>query len=545
MEEKSKAEASDTDESPGEGWFHLDVHPQVFFISAGLILFFVITTLVFQQHMEEIFQRTQNVISDYAGWLFIWTVNIVLVFILVLLAGRFGSIRLGGPDARPEFSTLGWFSMLFSAGMGIGLLFYGVAEPMFHYVANPHVEEGTIESARMAMDITFLHWGLHPWAIYSLVALSLAFFSFNKGLPLSIRTAFYPLFGERIYGWTGHVIDILATVATLFGVATSLGLGVQQVNAGLDHLLGIGQSPTIQVALIGGITLIATWSVVMGLDKGIRRLSEINISIAGLLALFVLLVGPTLFVMNALLENIGYYFQYLPMLSTWNETYERTEWQHGWTIFYWSWWIAWSPFVGMFIARVSHGRTIRQFVAGVLLVPTFITFLWITIFGNTALFIEMFGGGGISRAVQENIPVSLFVLLGNFPLAELTSGLAILVIITFFVTSSDSGSMVIDIITSGGNPNPPVLSRLFWAIMEGLVAAVLLIGGGLVALQTATITTGLPFAIIILGMCIALYRGLSEYAAPTEFTIGDRPETEFKIRTKPVLDKTFGRRRLW
>ena len=545
MEEKTKPVPKNTGESTEEGWFHLDVHPQVFFISAGLILFFVIVTLVFQEHMEGIFQQMQNIISDYAGWLFIWTVNIVLVFILVLLAGRFGNIRLGGPDARPEFSTIGWFAMLFSAGMGIGLLFYGVAEPMFHYVANPHVEEGTIESARMAMDITFLHWGLHPWAIYSLVALSLAFFSFNKGLPLSIRTAFYPLFGERIYGWTGHVIDILATVATLFGVATSLGLGVQQVNAGLDHLLGIGQSPTIQVSLIGGITLIATWSVVKGLDKGIRRLSEINITVAGLLALFVLLVGPTLFVMNALLENIGYYFQYLPMLSTWNETYERTEWQHGWTIFYWSWWIAWSPFVGMFIARVSHGRTIRQFVAGVLLVPTFITFLWITIFGNTALFIEMFGGGGIALAVQENIPVSLFVLLGNFPLPVVTSSLAIIVIVTFFVTSSDSGSMVIDIITSGGNPNPPVLSRLFWAIMEGLVAAVLLIGGGLVALQTATITTGLPFAIIILGMCIALYKGLSDYATPTEFTIGDQPTTEFKIRTKPVLDKTFGRRRLW
>ena len=545
MDEKSKMQQIDPESQQNEGWFHLDVHPQVFFISAGLILFFVIITLLFQAHMEAVFLQMQTAISDYAGFLFIWTVNIVLVFILALLIGRFGDIRLGGPDARPEFSTLGWFSMLFSAGMGIGLLFYGVAEPIFHYAANPHVEEGTVESARVAMDITFLHWGLHPWAIYCLVGLSLAFFSFNKGLPLSIRTAFYPLFGERIFGWTGHVIDILATVATLFGVATSLGLGVQQVNAGLDHLLGIGQSTTIQVFLIGGITLIATWSVVMGLDKGIRRLSEINISIAGLLALFVLLVGPTLFVLDALLENIGYYLQYLPQLSTWNETYEQTEWQHGWTIFYWSWWIAWSPFVGMFIARVSHGRTVRQFILGVLLVPTFITFIWITIFGNTALFIEMFGGGGISRVVQDNIPVSLFVLLGNFPLSTLTSTLAIIVIVTFFVTSSDSGSMVIDIITSGGNPNPPVLSRLFWAIMEGLVAAVLLIGGGLVALQTATITTGLPFSIIILGMCFALYRGLSEYAAPQEFIISKSQSTELRIKTKPPLDKTFGRRRLW
>jgi choline/glycine/proline betaine transport protein len=311
-------------------------------------------------------------------------------------------------------------------------------------------------------------------------------------------------------------------------------------------LLGIGQSAKIQVILIACITAVATWSVVKGLDKGIRRLSEINITFAALLALFVLLVGPTLFIMDALLENIGYYVQHLPQLSTWNETYEQTEWQQGWTIFYWAWWIAWSPFVGMFIARVSHGRTIRQFILGVMLVPTFITFLWITIFGNTAIFIEMFGSGGISRAVQDNIPVSLFVMLENFPLSTITSSLSIVVIITFFVTSSDSGSMVIDIITSGGNPNPPVLSRLFWAILEGVVAAALLLGGGLVALQTATITTGLPFAVVILGMCVALYKGLAAYAAPQEFILGEREAVkEFKIKTRLPKDKTFGRRRLW
>ncbi len=313
----------------------------------------------------------------------------------------------------------------------------------------------------------------------------------------------------------------------------------------MDYLLGIGQSPRIQVILITCITGVATWSVVKGLDKGIRCLSEINMTFAGLLALFVLVVGPTLFIMDALLENIGYYFQHLPQLSTWNETYEKTEWQQGWTIFYWSWWIAWSPFVGMFIARVSYGRTIREFILGVLLVPTFITFLWITIFGNTALYIEMFGSGGIASVVQENIPVSLFVLLEKFPLDIVTSALSIIVIITFFVTSSDSGSMVIDIITSGGNPNPPVLSRLFWAILEGAVAATLLVGGGLVALQTATITTGLPFAFVILGMCLALHRGLSEYAAPREFILGEREAKEFKIKTRPPLDKTFGRRKLW
>lgn len=534
-------------ESNQEGWFHLEVHPWVFFGSAALIILFVTLTIIFQHFLGNVFQAMQSYMSTYAGWFFIATMNIVLVFVLVLLASRFGDIRLGGPDAEPEFSTIGWFSMLFSAGMGIGLLFYSVAEPMFHYVANPLTTPGTTEAARRAMDITFLHWGLHPWGVYTIVALSLAFFSFNKGLPLSIRTAFYPLLGDRIYGWIGNVIDIMATVATLFGVATSLGLGVQQVNAGLDHLWGIGQSTTIQVLLIAGITAVATWSVIKGLDAGIRRLSEINITLSGALALFVFILGPTLFICNAVLENIGYYVQFLPQISTWNETYEHTQWQHGWTIFYWAWWIAWSPFVGMFIARVSYGRTIREFIPGVLLIPTFITFLWITIFGNTALNIEMFGAGGIAKAVQENIPISLFVLLENFPLSSVTSFLGVVVVITFFVTSSDSGSMVIDIITSGGDPNPPVLSRLFWAILEGAVAAVLLAGGGLVALQTATITTGLPFAIILLGMCFSLYKGLSDYTGPQEFRVNlSKKPSQFRVKHKPLQKgKTFGRRRLW
>jgi choline/glycine/proline betaine transport protein len=527
-------------------WFHLDVHPWVFFTSALLIVFFVAITLIFDQVLGNAFGAIQAAISEYAGWLYIWTINIVLIFVLVLLVSRFGDIRLGGPDARPEFSTKSWFAMLFSAGMGIGLLFFGVAEPMFHYAENPFTETGTSEAARMAMDITFLHWGFHPWAIYTLVGLSLAFFSFNMGLPLSIRTAFYPLIGERIYGPIGNAIDILATVATLFGVATSLGIGVQQVNAGLHHVFGLPQSATVQVALIAGITLIATWSVVRGLDKGIRFLSEVNIVVAGSLALFVFVMGPTLFILDALLENIGFYVQNLPSLATWREVYEQTEWQQGWTIFYWAWWISWSPFVGMFIARVSYGRTIRTFIAGVLLVPTLVTFLWMTIFGNTALYIEMFGGGGIVAAVQENIPVSLFVLFEHFPLASVSSVLGIAVIVTFFVTSSDSGSMVIDIITSGGNPDPPVLSRLFWAILEGVVAATLLAGGGLVALQTATITTGLPFALVLLGMCVALWKGLSDYVSPQAFTLEAEGESEeMRIKHKAPLTKTFGRRRLW
>jgi choline/glycine/proline betaine transport protein len=527
-------------------WFHLDVHPYVFFISAGLILLFVAMTLIFQAKVDNFFSTLQTLIGTYTGWFFVWTMNIILVYVISLLLGRFSGIRLGGAEATPEFTTLGWFSMLFSAGMGIGLLFYGVAEPMFHFVASPLVEPGTAEAARVAMDLSFLHWGLHPWAIYAIVGLSLAFFSFNKGLPLSIRSVFYPLLGEKIYGPIGNLIDIMATVATLFGVATSLGLGVQQVNAGLNHLFGVPQSTFIQVLLIVGITAIATWSVVRGISAGIKLLSQINVYLAGGLMLFVLLLGPTLFIMKALMENIGFYLQNLPQLATWNETYEATDWQQSWTIFYWGWWISWSPFVGMFIARVSYGRTIGEFIKGVLLVPTFITFAWITVFGNSAINLEMFGAGGIARAVQENVPVSLFKLLEHYPLQSLTSILAIVVVVTFFVTSSDSGSLVIDIITAGGNPDPPVLQRLFWAILEGVVAAVLLIGGGLVALQTAAITTGLPFSLVLLGMCFALHKGLAEYKEGQSFelNIGDTKTRELRPRPSVKLP-TFGRRRFW
>ena len=501
------------------GWLAIDIHPWVFFTSATIIIGSVVLAIAFQSRVGDLFATIQTGIATGAGWLFIMTMNIILVFVLVLMVSRHGDIRLGGSDAKPEFSTLGWFAMLFSAGMGIGLLFYSVAEPMFHFVSYPLTEPGSAEAARSAMDLTFLHWGFHPWAVYSMVGLSLAFFAFNKGLPLSIRSVFYPVLGEKIHGAAGNIIDILATVATLFGVATSLGLGVQQVNAGLDHLFGIGQSPMIQVILIAGITMLATWSVLAGLSAGIRRLSEINLVLAGLLCLFVLIVGPTLFIFKAFGENLGHYIQYLPVLSTWNETYEGSNWQHSWTVFYWGWWIAWSPFVGMFIARVSYGRTIRDFILGVLFVPTLITFAWLTIFGNSALNVEMFGGGGIARAVQENIPVALFELLQNFPFNTVTSGLTVLVIITFFVTSSDSGSMVIDIITAGGNPDPPMLQRLFWALLEGAVAAALLLGGGLVALQTAAITTGLPFAFVLLFMIYSLRKGLANYTEGPGFSL--------------------------
>jgi choline/glycine/proline betaine transport protein len=388
-----RSDSDNTEPGRDQGWLSLDVHPYVFFTSAAVIVVFVVLTIFFERNVDNLFALVQNGVSQYAGWFFVAAMNIILIFVLSLLLGRFGSIRLGGEGARPEFSTSSWLAMLFSAGMGIGLLFYGVAEPMFHFVASPLAEPETPEAARKAMDFTFLHWGLHPWSLYSLVGLALAFSAFNKGLPLSIRAVFHPILGERIYGGIGNLIDILATVATMFGVATSLGLGVQQINAGLSHLLGIPQSTGVQIALIAAITAVATWSVVRGLSGGIRVLSNVNVVVASLLMVFIILVGPTLFILNGVVENMGYYLQNFAQLSTWNETYENTEWQNGWTVFYWGWWISWSPFVGMFIARVSYGRTVREFIKGVLFIPTLVTFLWMTSFGNSALSIEMFGSG--------------------------------------------------------------------------------------------------------------------------------------------------------
>ncbi|MDH5446886.1 MAG: BCCT family transporter [Gammaproteobacteria bacterium] len=498
----------------------LDINPWVFGFSVLFILGFVLASFIFLNKISTTFDETQAWIANQAGWFFVLGVNLILGFMLYLIFSPFGKIRLGGSDAKPEFTRLGWLAMLFSAGMGIGLLFYSVAEPMYHLVSPPHgATAGTAAAAEDAIKTTFLHWGLHAWGIYALVGLALAYFAFNRNLPLSIRSVFYPLLGERIHGGWGHAIDILATVATLFGVATSLGLGASQVNAGLQHLFGIPESSLTQILLITAITALATVSVVAGLDRGIKRLSQFNILVAVLLLVFVLVVGPTLFILNGFVENIGHYLNDFFYLGFWNETYSGGSWQNGWTVFYWGWWIAWSPFVGMFIARISRGRTIGEFITGVLLVPTLMTFAWLSVFGDSAIYIELFGGGGMAEAVSNNIPRSMFFFLERLPVAvgytsfpgwitTLISLLTILVIITFFVTSSDSGSLVIDMITAGGNPNPPVAQRIFWAVTEGIVAAALLVAGGLSALQTAAIATGLPFTVLLLMMMVSLYRGL-------------------------------------
>lgn len=524
--------------------FGLELNPAVFFTSSGLILLFVIAALARHEQFEDFVTPLQQAISQNVGWFLISVMNILLVFSLVLLFSRFGKIRLGGPDAEPEFTTLGWLAMLFSAGMGIGLVFWSVAEPISHFASPPRGEPMTPGAAREAMKLTFFHWGLHPWALYAIVGLSLAFFSYNRGLPLTIRSVFYPLLGRKIYGPIGHLIDIVAVVATFFGIATSLGFGVQQISTGFEHVFGFEQTPLLQILLISGITLIATGSVFLGLDGGIRRISVVNLYLAGFLLLMVFLLGPTLFILKAFGQNIGAYLQDFIQLSTWTETYDDQGWQIGWTAFYWGWWIAWAPFVGTFIAQISRGRTIKEFILGTLLVPTGITFLWLTVFGDAAIFHELHGGGGLSEIVQSDVSMALFALLDTYPLGKLAAFVSVIVIILFFVTSSDSGSLVIDVISSGGHTDPPVIQRIFWALLEGVVAAILLVGGGLAALQTAAITTGFPFAIVLLLMCVGLYKGLAR-RTEEEVEEGERASRPAKnppgpITTISVPDKGRG-----
>lgn len=493
------------------------IEPTVFWVSSALIVVFVFLSFFYTRELGETFTAVQQAFSTYAGWVYILGVNIFLLFSIWLIFSRFGDIRLGGKGAQPDFTVWGWLAMLFSAGMGIGLVFWSVAEPMYHFATPPQlVEAESREAAAMAMAVTFFHWGLHAWGIYAVIALALAFFSFNRGLPLTIRSAFHPLLGDKIHGPVGKLIDILAVLATMFGLATSLGLGAQQVNAGLNRLFGIATTETIQVVIIILITIVAVTSVVLGLDKGIKRLSQINMVAAAVLLLFVLMAGPSLFIIESLLQIIGSYLQHLLRMATWTESYTRTDWQHSWTLFYWAWWIAWSPFVGMFIARISRGRTIREFMLGVLLTPTVLTAIWLTVFGGSALHAQLEGNGQVLAAVNENVATALYALLELFPMGSLFSMLAIFVVVTFFVTSSDSGSLVIDTITSGGHPNPPVRQKIFWASTEGVVASALLMAGGLKALQAGSILTGLPFTFVLLFMCYSLYKGLAEdWAANT------------------------------
>ena len=511
------------DNIKGRFLFNLDIHGKVFSISALTIVLFVVLTLALQSEVEPLFGAIRGWLTSNLAWFFLGAANIFVLLCLGLIVSPLGKVRIGGREATPDYSYTGWFSMLFAAGMGIGLMFYGVAEPMSHFSSAMGGvslgEDGarsdwaplgaaagdSATAARLSMAATIFHWGLHPWAIYAIVALALALFSFNKGLPLSIRSIFYPLLGERVWGWPGHVVDILAVFATLFGLATSLGIGAEQAAAGLDYLFGIGATDTSKVLLIIGITAIALLSVLAGLDKGVKRLSEINMVLALLLLLFIIVAGPTLAIVSGFFGNLGAYLTYLPALSN---PFGRVDanFSQGWTAFYWAWWISWSPFVGMFIARVSRGRTVREFLIAVLLVPSLVSVLWMTAFGGTA--VGQLVGEGFTGVQDAALELKLFAMLGELPLTQISSFIGIVLVVVFFVTSSDSGSLVIDTITAGGKVNAPVPQRAFWAIMEGVVAIALLLGGGLVALQAMAVSTGLPFTIVLLVGCVSIVKGL-------------------------------------
>ncbi|MTW21711.1 BCCT family transporter [Allochromatium palmeri] len=485
-------------------------NPPVFIISAALVLIFVLFAAFATEIAEPLFKGMQSWVIESAGWFYVLSVAGFLVFVAVLAFTSFGRIKLGPEHSQPDYSYASWLAMLFSAGMGIGLMFFGVAEPVMHFVTPPVGDPQGIEAARQAMRITFFHWGIHAWAIYAVVALSLAYFAFRHDLPLTIRSALYPLIGERIYGPIGHAVDIFAVVSTLFGVATSLGFGVIQINSGLNYLFDVPIGISTQVILIAVITSIATLSVVLGLDAGIRRLSELNMILAIALLAFVLVAGPTVFLLQTLVQNTGMYLSSLFEMTFNLYAYEPNDWIGGWTLFYWGWWIAWAPFVGLFIARVSRGRTIREFVLGVLFVPTGFTFMWMTFFGDTAIhMILMQGITELADAVAADTSVALFKFFEHLPFSNVMALLATVLIVTFFVTSSDSGSLVVDMLTSGGGQTEsPVWQRIFWAAIEGVVAAALLIAGGLAALQTATIASALPFTVVMILMCWGLIRAL-------------------------------------
>ncbi|UOD51663.1 BCCT family transporter [Orrella daihaiensis] len=504
------------------GPFGLDIHNRVFGVSALLIIAFVLLTMTFQDQAEPLFGDLRGWLTSNLDWFFITAGNIFVLVCLVIAFSPLGRVRIGGTQAKPDYSYLGWFSMLFAAGMGIGLMFYGVSEPLSHFsssVGGIATENGirtdwaplgaaagdNAAATQLAMAATIYHWGLHPWAIYAVLALGLAIFSFNKGLPLTIRSVFYPILGERIWGWPGHVVDILAVMATMFGLATSLGLGSSQAAAGLHFLFDVPLGDTTQILLVIGITAIAMASVLAGLEAGVKRLSEINMVLAVVLLLFVLVVGPTLAIVTGFFQNLWSYLEYLPALGN-PMGREDTNFSQGWTAFYWAWWISWSPFVGMFIARVSRGRSVREFIISVLIVPSLACVLWMTVFGNTA--ISQVVNQGYLAVTEGELPLQIFLMLEGLPLHSITSFVAIILVVVFFVTSSDSGSLVIDVISSGGKVESPAPQRVFWCTFEGLVAIALILGGGLVALQAMAVSTGFPFAIVLLIATASLIKGL-------------------------------------
>ncbi|WP_429798304.1 BCCT family transporter [Brachybacterium kimchii] len=496
------------------------IAPAVFWPSLIVILAVAVGTVIAPDVSSTVFQGVQNWIVATLGWYYMLIIGLFVAFSAIIALSRFGRIRLGRDEDRPEFSTLSWFAMLFAAGMGIGLVFYGVAEPLGYTTTNvkPGWDGEGVELSGLAMAQTFLHWGLHPWACYAVIGLALAYAVHRRGRPVSIRWALEPIFGERVKGWVGDVIDVLAIFGTVFGIATSLGLGVQQISAGMQAIGLIGDvSNWLLVALIVVISLLAMMSVVSGVGAGIKWLSNINLSLAGLLMIVALLFGPTVFLLQNFVESLGVYFANVFHMTLDVGAYQRSEkaqtWWSGATLFYWGWWIAWAPFVGVFIARISRGRTVREFIAGVLLVPSVVGMVWFSIWGGSGLYRQWFGAGDLGDITAEE---SLFRILEDLPLSGILSVLGILLVAIFFITSSDSGSLVVDMLASGGHPNPPMWSRILWAALSGFLAAALLLSGGLESLQAGSLATALPFSVILLLMCVALVKALRLDSAVVE-----------------------------
>ena len=482
-----------------------------FWVALIIMLVFVIFGVVAPEAFGELAGNVFNYMVESWGWAFILGASIFLFLIVFLLLSPVGEIKLGADDEKPAYSNIAWFAMLFSCGMGIGLLFWGVSEPIWHYMWPPYGEAGTAETIHVAMQYSFFHWGFHPWAIYAVVAGSLAYFSYRKGLPMLLSSCLEPILGRKgIEGPWGMLVNVIGVFATLFGLATSLGLGAMQIAAGLENLFGIASGPVIWVTIVVVTTIAAIISTATGIDRGIKYLSQINIAVAVLLMLLVFIVGPTLFILNIFTQATGDYLQNIIQMSFGLDAAgARTEgWYGAWTIFYWAWWIAWAPFVGTFIARVSRGRTIRNFIVGVMLVPVMVSMVWFSVFGGSALYIEHFGAGGIGDAVSADSALGFFAALQGFPASSLLIAVAMFSVAVFFITSSDSGTYVNGMLTSGGNPNPPLLLRITWGALEGAIAAILLFTGGLGALQTSSIVGGFPFMIIMLLMLYCLMKSL-------------------------------------
>ncbi|MFP4128084.1 MAG: BCCT family transporter [Desulfonatronovibrio sp.] len=483
---------------------------KVFVFALVIVAVFVFAGVFDPELVSSLSTALHSAIIAHFGWAYMLSGFFFLAFCLVLALSRFGSIKLGKDHEKPEYTYFGWFSMLFAAGMGIGLIFWGVAEPISHFMAPPeHINSQTGEAATFAMRYSFFHWGLHPWAIYIVMSLSIAYFSFRRGMPTLISSCFYPMLGNRIYGSLGYLIDILAVFATIFGIATSLGLGAMQINSGLEHLYGLPDSNTATLGIIAVTTILFMISAIAGLDKGIQLLSKSNIFLAFLLVVFMLVFGPTSYIFNVFTDTMGGYMGNILEMSLAVNPFMGHEWYKSWTLFYWAWWIAWSPFVGIFVARISRGRTIREFVSGALLVPALLTFVWFSVFGGASLYLELEQSAGIGLAVEKNVSTALFMVFEHFPGTVFLSNAAILLLLVFFVTSADSATFVLGIMTSQGSPDPTLSRKIIWGVTQSSVAAILLVSGGLAALQQMAIAAALPFTFVLLFMCFNLWKGLA------------------------------------